>query len=133
MSRYEDPDDRYYRAIESAYAFGEFTELELALWSMAFDCVLEHPTLLTIMDIENLVISTMRSIPDGANFDYLDRDAQAFAGGQALILETEAISLSTRRPPRMTSSSSSIILPDNTGEAVVEDDLAADVDSMTLE
>jgi hypothetical protein len=130
---YDDLSDPYFWAVQSAFAFGEFKELELVLWDKALDCVLDNPTLLTLMDIENLVISTMRSILDGANFDYTDLDAQAFAGGQALILQTEAISLSMRRPPRMTAGSSSILLPDHSGEAAVEGHLAVDVDSMTLE
>jgi hypothetical protein len=124
------------RRLNWRLGLSDFKELELALWSVAFDCVLDHPALFTLMDIEDLVISTIRVILDGANYDYTDSDAQAFARGQALILETEVISLNMRRPPRMTSDSPSIQLPASdspVGEGVVEESLAADVDSMSLD
>lgn len=131
---YEDFTDPYFMAIQEALAFGQFTGLEMVLWSMALDCVVDHPTLLTVMDIENLVISTIRCILEGANFDYTDRDAQVFAEGQALTLKTEALSLSLRRPPYMSMHPSfSILLPEHSSEAAVEDHLAADVDSISLD
>ncbi len=102
--------EHYYTALELAFATGRFEALELALWTMTHDCVLAHPTLLTVMDIEFLVVSTMRMLLADTNFEYTDEDARAFGEGRALTLEMEATSLNACRRHSTASDSGSIQL-----------------------
>ena len=102
--------ERYYTALELAFATGRFEALEVALWTLARDCVLAHPTLLMVVDIEFLVISTMRMLLGDTNFEYTEEDARAFAEGRALTLEMEATSLTARRRQSAASDSGSIQL-----------------------
>ncbi len=102
--------EHYYTALELAFATGRLEALELALWTMAYDCVVAHPTLLTVMDIEFLVVSTMRMLLTDTNFKYTEEDARAFREGRALILEMEATSLNACRRQSTASDSGSIQL-----------------------
>lgn len=129
--------ERYYTALEMAFATGRFESLELALWTMARDCVFAHPTFLTVMDIEFLVVSTMRVLLSETNFDYTKKDARAFAEGHALTLEMQATSLDAGRRQRSASDSGSIQLQLSGGTSdpntVEVNDLVADLGNMSVD
>ncbi|ERF68651.1 hypothetical protein EPUS_09443 [Endocarpon pusillum Z07020] len=129
--------ERYYTALELAFATGRFEALELALWTMARDCVFAHPMLFMVVDIEFLVVSTMRMLLDESMFEYTEEDARAFAEGRALTLEMEATSLNAHRRQSTASDSGSIQLqlsdgtPDNNDLEV--NNLVADLGTMSVD
>lgn len=129
--------ERYYTALELAFATGRFEALELALWTMARDCVFAHPTLLTVMDIEFLVVSTMRMLLSDTNFEYTEEDARAFAEGRALTLEMEAASLNACRRQSTVSDSGSIQLQPSGGtpdtNTLEVNNLASDFGRMSVD
>ncbi len=102
--------ERYYSALELAFATGRFEALEVALWTMASDCVFAHPGLFTFMDIEFLVASSMQMLLSDTNFEYTEQDARTFAEGRALNLGMQAASLNTCRRQSVASDSGSIQL-----------------------
>jgi hypothetical protein len=70
--------ERYYTAPEIAFALGRYEELELALWAMASQCVFDHSTLLSVADIDELVIAAMCFSFTDTNFDYANEDSRTF-------------------------------------------------------
>lgn len=47
-----------------------YQELELAPWAMASQCVYDHPTLFSTLDIDSLVIETTRLFLTDTKLEY---------------------------------------------------------------
>lgn len=128
---------RYYTSLELAFALGRFEELELVLWAMTIQCVADHPRLLSIADIDELVTAAIRFFLVDTPFDYTDEDSRAFVQEVALPLAMRSTSLNARRRPSDASDSGSIQLP--ASHSIVDDNLinqaqlAAELGNMTID
>lgn len=114
-----DTSQRYYEALELAFAVGRYHELEYALWRMACQCVFDHPKLFVSADVGDLVVTTMQLFLSESNFEYTNQDARIFVEERMLVLGMQSASLNASRRPSNASDSGSIQL--HTSEGTMND------------